>query len=324
MKTTNSPSDVIDELTLAEAATWLSRQGEEHPEDMAAFREWLAASPANRRAFERVSDVWDIIPGAAASARRTRVSPPPRRKRRRRILLPACAALLLVVAAFAWTFLPTGHMSQRVYQTAIGQQKTVVLADDTHITLNTDTKIVVDYLRNERRVWLQHGEALFQVKRNTARPFILRTGNQQIIDLGTVFDVRHYAGGVAVTLLEGKVWVGDRKTAPGDIHAATILKPGERLTIQINGKQNLDHPNIDGVTAWRRGQIELMDTTLAKAVARINRYNARPVQLADKDLGSLRVSGVFSAREPADFAAAVARLHDLHVHADGHAIVLTR
>ncbi|WP_414706922.1 FecR/PupR family sigma factor regulator, partial [Rudaea sp.] len=54
MKT--NTSDVINELTLAEASAWLTRlqESERTPATEAAFKEWLGASPAHARAFTRV------------------------------------------------------------------------------------------------------------------------------------------------------------------------------------------------------------------------------------------------------------------------------
>lgn len=324
MNTTKSKSDVIDELALAEASAWLARQDSAHVGDEAAFKEWLAASPAHRRAFERVNDVWELIPGAVVPDHRPKAERQRHASRRPRLLVSACAALLLLAMGFAWMLLPVDHVHQRVYATAIGVQKTVVLPDNTRVTLNTDTQIVVDYYRDERHVWLKRGEALFHVKNNAARPFILRTGDSQIVDLGTVFNVRHYTHRVVVTLLEGKVWVGARSASPGGEPYQTVLAPGERLAISADGTQVLDRPDIKNITAWKRGQVDFNDNTLAQAVAEINRYNSIHIRIADPALASLRVSGVFSAQDPVQFASAVASLHDLHVAQEGKGIVLKR
>jgi transmembrane sensor len=319
-------SEVIDELTLAEASAWLTRLQDSGrtPSAEAAFKEWLSASPAHARAFTRVNDVWELIPGAAAPMPVARAARHHRARVKHAPWLTAAAcvaALLLVTAGVVRIFLPLEQ--QHVYQTAIGAQRTVVLDDNTRITLNTDTRMAVEYRQGERRVVLERGEALFHVTENPRRPFIVQTGDAQIVDLGTVFDVRHDSRRVAVTLLEGKVWVGTR-AAPGQSTPATVLVPGERLTIAADGARVLDRPNLQEATAWRYGQIYFNDTTLSEAVAEINRYGGGHVYIEDPALAKLRVSGVFSVRDPAQFASAVASLHDLHATRKNGVIVLDR
>lgn len=317
-------SEVIDELTLAEASAWLTRLQDSGrtASAEAAFKEWLSASPAHARAFTRVNDVWELIPGAAALAQ-----PPhtlryrrPRHPRAPWFVAAACAAVVLVAVGIVRLRAPSSH----TYQTAAGAQQTVVLADHTLVTLNTDTKLLVEYRGSERRVVLEHGEALFHVKENAQRPFVVQTGSAQIVDLGTVFDVRHYSPNIAVTLLEGKVWVGAQTTPSGQPALSTVLAPGERLTISADGTHALDRPNLQETTAWQRGQIYFDDITLADAVAELNRYGGPGIRIADPALGNLRVSGVFSVRDPQEFASAVASLHNVHAVHKGGAIVLER
>jgi len=319
-------SEVINELTLAEASAWLTRlqDSARTPATEAAFKAWLAAKPAHARAFTRVNDVWELLPGAVAPVHHRPHAARHHRVRARRapwLAVAACAALVLLVAAgFVRMLLPV----DQTYQTAAGAQQTVVLADHTRITLNTDTRITVEYRKNERRVLLERGEALFHVTENPQRPFVVQTGDAQVVDLGTVFDVRHYSPTIAVTLLEGKVWVGARTAPPGQSTPSTVLVPGERLTIHADGQRVLDRPNLEEAMAWQRGQVYFDDTTLAEAVAELDRYGGVRIRIADPTLATLRVSGVFSVHDPAQFASAVAALHDLHVARKGKAIVLKR
>jgi transmembrane sensor len=322
MKT--NASDVINELTLAEASAWLTRLQESGrtAATEAAFKEWLAASPAHARAFTRVNDVWELIAGAAEPGHRPRAVRRDRAHARRRtawVAISACAALLLAVVGIVYR-LP----EDRTYQTVVGAQQTVVLDDATRVTLNTDTRLVVAYRKNERRILLEHGEALFEVAKNPQRPFIVQSAGEQVVALGTTFDVRSDASLLAVTLIEGKVQVGRRDTTPGQSEPPAMLAPGERLTIRADGARVLDRPKIDGTLAWQRGQAYFDDVTLADAVAELNRYDNARIRLADPSLAVLRVSGVFSTRDPGQFASAVASLHQLRAVHDGTSIVLAR
>lgn len=315
-------SEIVEDIHLAEASAWLVRlKGPERSEVVEeAFRKWLSESRDHARAYARAADVWDIIPGAVQLDEKTAAHP--LRQRRWRIPLAAAACCVLMAAAAVAWFLSRPP----VYQTAAGKMEVVTLQDGTRITLNTDTRLSVDYGKHERRVRLERGEAIFEDVADPKRPFVVQAGQNQVRALGTTFQVRVDPKRVAVTLVDGRVAVS-RDTAAagrGKAVAPTILSPGERLTLRANGKATLDHPSIKALTAWRRGEAVFDDVSLAYAVDEINRYGGTPVRLGDPGLAQMRVSGVFAVHDPAEFASALAKLHHLHVLRSGKAITIVR
>jgi transmembrane sensor len=319
----SSTSDAIDELTLAEASAWLTRLQESgRPQAIeAAFREWLVASPTHARAFARVNEIWDLIPGAVVPAHRanslTNVRTRNKRYVRRRL---AAFAVLLLTVVVVLRLLP----ADRTYETAVGALQTVKLDDSTRVTLNTGTRLKIAYRTNERRIVLEHGEALFEVAKNPRRPFVVQTGNEQIVALGTTFDVRRDPAKLAVTLIEGKVQVSTQNAASNWIERTAALEPGDRLTLVADGAPTLDRPEIGYTLAWQHGQIYFDDSTLRDAVAELNRYGSTRIRFSDSTVASLRISGVFSTRDPAQFASAVASLHGLRIVHEDTALKLTR
>lgn len=317
--------NIAEQLALAEASAWLVRlQGSSRtPACEAAFRDWLAEDTAHARAFARVTETWDLIPGAANaaaqpdSARPAPARPVPARSRakpRRARFVAMAASLALLIAAGATSLLMTTH--GHVYQTRLGEQRIVVLEDGTRITLNTDTRLSVDYRRDQRSVRMDHGEALFEVAKNPQRPFVVHAGGENVRALGTTFVVRSEADYLDVLLVEGRVQVS-HDAPPHDgtpAEAPVVLTPGERLVQRKNTTTPaLDHPPVDEMTAWRYGEVVLDNTTLAEAAARINRYSKTQVRLDDPHVGALRISGVFATRDPLEFANLVAKLHGLQV-----------
>src|SRR5580692_464665 len=148
--------DFSTDVVMADAAAWIARlqRADRTQATEAAFHEWLK-DPAHARAFARVADLWEIIPGAAQL--RAARAPPEREPLLRRLLLPAGVAAALAIGItmyLAW--LPA-------YRTAVGQQQVLTLADDTRVALNTDSHLTVNYSARERRVKLDRGEALFEV-----------------------------------------------------------------------------------------------------------------------------------------------------------------
>lgn len=313
--------DIADEVALAEAAAWLARLqgGERSPATEAAFRAWVEDAD-HARAFARVTETWDVIPGAAMSRARRKTSAagaPSSRWSRRWALAPAAFAACGLAAVLI--------LRQPVYTTAVGQQQTITLSDGTRVALNTDSRLSVAFSRGERRVRLDRGEALFEVAKNAQRPFIVQVGQDQVRATGTKFDVRNDQGKMAVVLLEGHVVVSRKVASQPKLQPIAALEPGERLTDRTDAEVvTVDRPKVETATAWRRGEVMFDDSSLADAVAELNRYGGVRVEIGDPDIAGLRVSGVFETQDPAGFAQAVAELHHLRVERTQDAVVLSR
>ncbi len=320
----------------AEAAAWLARlQGDARtPAREAAFQDWLRADPAHQSAFERATDIWADLPGAAllldtpparaTGTAPTPIAPTPISAARARWRLPlhqlALAASLLIavgLGSFFWLSRPSA------YSTAIGEQKVATLEDGSRIALNTDSSVEVRYDPGQRLVELEHGEAMFEVAHNTARPFIVRAGDKQVRAVGTSFVVRREDKEVTVTLLQGKVVVTDIRPAVKRI-APTYLNPGERLRAQPEGTVRVDAQPAEIATAWRRGQAMFSDTPLADAIIELNRYGGPRLVVDDPRLAALRVSGVFATNDTGEFARAVAALHGLRIEQNGQTMHIVR
>src|SRR6185437_10529239 len=117
------------------------------------------------------------------------------------------------VGAGSLLWLRSAEPQYTAYATAIGGQKTLALADGTRIELNTDTQVRL-LNGDHRKVWLDKGEAYFQVHHDAAHPFEVMSGNLKVTDLGTAFFVKRHAADTEVALVEGSARFDD--TAAGD------------------------------------------------------------------------------------------------------------
>jgi transmembrane sensor len=304
---TRSPEDRV--RINAEASAWLARlQGPSRSaETEAALQDWLRADVAHQAAFERATEVWDILPGAVAAR-------PPLEEpvaRRRLVPLALAASLMAVIGAGGLTYSGLlNHRPDPVFLTHHGERRSTILDDGSRVALNTDSQVTVRFVGQERRISLDQGEAIFDVAHDAARPFIVSTGKEQIRALGTAFSVRKDGPEVRVTLLRGMVEVS-RARAGGPLLA--ILQPGDRLSIGADDRPELDRPALDTITAWQRGEILFSNTPLSAAVAEVNRYGRLRVVVADPRLAKLPISGVFATDQASEFVEAVAQLHGLKV-----------
>jgi transmembrane sensor len=293
----------------AEAATWLSRLQSSNKSQSTeiAFRAWLAQSDEHQLAFERATEIWDMLPSVAGDYRAPRA--PRRTSWQPWAMAASLAALVTAGSAAWWTNRPP------VYETHVGEQQVVMLADSTRVSLNTNSELEIKYSKAERRVILEHGEALFEVSKDAARPFLVVSGEQVVRAIGTKFVVRHEDGETRVTLLEGKVQVLGPAAVPRAPLA--VLRPGQRLIVTADAGAALDTPSLDAATAWRRGEIVFDNATLIDAAEELNRYSDNHLVIADPQLASLRVSGVFSTKDVSEVAKAFATLYDLKIEQDG-------
>ena len=315
----------------AEAAAWIVRLHGPHrsPELESAFREWLSADAENQRQFERVTETWEqgaTIPVAGVPRLAGRRPPAGRRA----LIATAAACVCAIVGFSIWFAWP-----DPTYATGIGEQRLVRLDDGTRVSLNSETRVEIDYTKSQRRVQLIRGEAYFEVAHNPARPFVVTAGGTRVTALGTTFVVRYDTDKTAVTLVEGKVVVmpaaGDEPPAvpsskgpvpPSHAHKDLVLTPGERVTLARNTPALVDEPRVEAVTAWRRGEVMLDKMQLSDAIAEMNRYDSQTLIIEDPRVAALQVSGIYHAGDSASFARTVAKLYGLHVEERPGQIVL--
>lgn len=121
--------------------------------------------------------------------------------------------------------------SNGVYLTAVGQQKNVTLADGSHIQLNTNSQIQVDYDNDFRNIRLLQGEVHFEVSKDPSKPFRVYAGSGRVQAVGTAFNVYLKKEDVNVFVTEGSVSVAsilplaNSKTAKGNQTQIGVNKP---------------------------------------------------------------------------------------------------
>ena len=312
---TQYAEDSDDAAAKSAAVDWHVKlvSGDMSGADMAAFEDWLRASPLNAEAYAHLADLWDgMEPLADAAVVREGLRPQAEAQATRQGGLVAVlrgalgaaptaagitCALVVGVAATQYS-----AVDESLYRTAVGEREVIELADGSTVTLNTASAVDINYLPNERRITLTAGQANFKVATDARRPFIVHAGEGSVRALGTEFDVYKSSEGVRVTLIEGRVRVASLATladapaaAPRERAPSTVeLAAGEQVEIAMVGGVVAAEPvDIERVTAWREGRVSFRNTPLAEAVAEMNRYSAAQITLADRALGDLRVSGVF-------------------------------
>ncbi|WP_025146597.1 FecR family protein [Pedobacter jeongneungensis] len=154
-----------------------------------------------------------------------------------------------------------------------GGEYKIVLSDGTKVWLNAAT--VLQYPstfreRVERRVKLVSGQAYFEVAKDTKHPFVVTTQNQDVMVLGTRFDINANSENIKTTLLEGSISLKlatNNKTR----HLPLILVPGNQ---SINHSDYLTKTSVDTslVVAWKNGKLKFQNANLETILSEAERW----------------------------------------------------
>lgn len=297
------------------AAQWISRADSPDwsPLEAEQLQAWLDEATAHRVAWLRLRSVWQRSDRLAA----VRGTQAPRVQRRAH---PMHWAMAAAVALLAFVFnMPWPGTGAR-YSTDVGARRTVSLSDGSRLELNTRTALRAQVNETARRVWLDEGEAFFDIKSDPGRPFVIHTGNHKVIVLGTKFSVRQEQERLEVAVLEGRVrvepLVADPRKPPVIVHGGDVLYAKSAGTLVA---MNADD-KVQRSLSWRHGTLVFDQSTLEDVAAQFNRYNRRQLMLMDPQTAQIRIGGSFDATGVDAFARLLDTGFNLRVETQGDEI----
>jgi transmembrane sensor len=209
--------DVIED----EALEWLIRLDGDKPLDSneeQEFEEWLARSPAHRETLKSLNGFWancNVLGELVEPMSVVELC-----KRRTLSYFWSLSGVRFAAATAVFMVLTLGVVlgglfdsqgitgTNGVYVTAVGQQKILTLTDGSHVQLNTNSQIQVDYNEGFRNIQLLQGEVHFDVAKDPSKPFRVYAGNGRVQAVGTAFNVYLNHGDVDVFVTEGRVALG--------------------------------------------------------------------------------------------------------------------
>ncbi|MFC0589698.1 FecR domain-containing protein [Novosphingobium aquiterrae] len=272
----------IDPRMLDEAASWAVRTGDAAFADWAGFTEWLERDAGHAEAYDRVMGAIEgvvEVAGAEPSAiPGADIALEPHVKRGPfRAWIGGAIAAVLVLAAVLGLQLRGGGVD---YVTAPGETRSVALADGSRITLAGGTRLA---MTSTRAVRLDQGQALFEVRHDAARPFVVVAGEATLVDVGTVFDVRRELDATVVGVSEGAVVFNPKRQN-------LRVDPGEQASLR-NGSDRIVRSvvPVSAIGEWREGRLTFRDASLADVAAGLTR--ATGIDFTARPGGSRRVSG---------------------------------
>ena len=157
-----------------------------------------------------------------------------------------------------------------------GEKSKIVLADGSHVWLNSQTILKYDAL-NPRKVSIV-GEAYFEVKTDRAHPFEVSTASGMKVKVtGTKFNLRNFAGEscVETTLDEGEVIIEGINS-----EQLTVLKPGQQARYDIQSNRlNVSEVSTEIYSLWKNNELRFADISFPELVPRIERWYGVTIEL---------------------------------------------
>jgi len=277
-----------DRATLEAAAEWYAEVRDAEPDSPVhqALEKWLAQNPAHRRAWQRVEKLNARLGGAPAEIVQSTLTKARATRRR------ALKGLLLVMAtaglAGGWLQSDWHQRLAADHSTGTGERGEVHLADGSLIELNTDSAVDIHFDDQRRRIHLLQGEIQVTTAADeTARPFLVTTGQGRIRALGTRFLVRLDDGASRVSVLEHAVSI--RPAAAPE--QASKVEAGYQARFTDQGVRPAE-PITGHPAAWTRGQLIVSDWPLGRFLDELARYH-EGILSYDDAAAALRLSGAF-------------------------------
>lgn len=153
----------------------------------------------------------------------------------------------------------------------------LTLPDGSHVHLNAESTLrFPEKFGQERQVYLT-GEAYFEVKRDTLRPFRVAYGTTRLQVLGTRFNVKAYPENPSyTTLVSGSVRVEYE-------NRTLLMHPGEQYEMSSQGIF-LHHPDLMTVLAWKNNEFIFKNTPLEEIMGELVRWYNMEVEYETEEL----------------------------------------
>lgn len=272
--------------------------GECSEEELDKVKDWLNESDENARELFRMEEIYHLGK-EEASLDEKKIEKAERllfkrlkQEEARRIRMRKMNTWMRYAAILICVFLATGlgyhilHSKNEevelVVVTARKEVKELMLPDGTKVWLNKHTtlKYPREFSAEGRNIFME-GEAYFEVKRDTKKPFIVRSEAMQVRVLGTVFNFKSdmTTHSAVATLIKGEIEVRGNHD-----EGMIILAPGQKAELNSVSRRLVVKQVDTGIENWYNNEFvfEKADIyTIARTLE--NSYGVKIILAPDVD-----------------------------------------
>jgi ferric-dicitrate binding protein FerR (iron transport regulator) len=298
------------------------------PEEYKLVLEWFD-TPDGKRYLE-ASILQDLEEGidsdvAVPPVLYQRIMDTTRAKPRMRILSLLKAAAVIsgvMVATYAGITLYQ-HQQLKVIHTAYGELRTVVLPDQSVITLNANSTLrYVDNWQHakNREVWIE-GEALFSIHPSPVpRPFLVNTASKMQIEvLGTSFNLVDRHGRMQVVLNTGKV----RLHSSNEPGKTIVMQPGDLVEFKQQAHTVLKkHTDTAVYSSWTRHSLHFDNVSFAQLVQQLEDNYGVAVEIRDSSLLTQQFTGTVPGQQMDMLLEGLSQLFHLKITKEKNKVII--
>lgn len=172
-----------------------------------------------------------------------------------------------------------------------GGEYNLILSDGTEVKLNSETilKYPIIFEEDQRNIQLV-GEAYFNVKTDSLRPFVVTSGEHVVKVYGTSFNLKSYKNDnyTATTLVEGLVTVSSNASTAVE----QVLTPGyQSIYHKESNKFEQQKVNMKEYTSWKDGRFYFRNMRLDEMTQVLGRWYDVEFQFKNENAKGLKFNG---------------------------------
>lgn len=292
-----------------QAAQFWQQWLKDHPEkrsEVDQARSIIKSLSFNRYSLTgpEVAELWDRIRNADQGSA-------PIKSAGIRFLWLKIAATVLICAAVIYSVTRPQEPEWISYNTAYGETKSIILPDNSSVTLNSNSvlKFPADWDRRAvREVWIE-GEAFFSVvHKKSNQAFKVYTDDGVAVEvLGTTFNVFHRVKETKVVLNSGRI-----SLSLADNDGKIMMKPGDMIEYKEKSYSKR-RVNPSAYSAWTEKRVVLDHTSLREMIDMLQNNYGVHVNVSSAELLNQTVSGSMPMGETAEMVEQVAVAFQLKV-----------
>ncbi|MBJ9704727.1 FecR domain-containing protein [Acinetobacter calcoaceticus] len=301
---TKIPHHVLDA-----AADWLVllHSGEMTALQQQQFEQWKAEKKEHQLALQQMekfshglSNLADNFPSEALVQSNQKFN----LAAKRNMLLSLSGLVIVGLSAYCIPW----EKWQSDYHTQVGEIKKVLLKDGSQLIMASNCYVDVNFTQETRQIKLIDGEIYIETAKDAQhRPFIVETKNGSVEALGTQFTVRQESN----EQTKVKVYKHAVAIEPENSSKRQILKQGQRAFFDekyISKSLPLDNDQ----PYWTQQLLVVDQWPLQKVLDELFRYKKGTYSI-DPELKNIKISGVFSLKNPQQSLETLAYSHQLEL-----------
>ncbi|MBW8685026.1 FecR family protein [Chitinophaga rhizophila] len=287
--------------------------------DAAIMRELESEEPASLMPSSQAADLYQRILDTTGQEQL-------QHRRNRRFTGLKVAAMIsgaILLAYGGWMF--TGRQRSTIFHTAYGEVRTVVLPDQSVVTLNGNSTLRYAGTwdgDSQREVWVE-GEAFFSIKPSAVpRSFLVHTASDMNVEvLGTSFNLVDRHGRMQVVLNSGKVRLHSSKTPEETV----IMQPGDLVEykeqVRIKVKK---HANPQQYSSWKTNNLQFENVSFAELAQLLEDTYGVKVEIKDTSLLHQEFTGTIPGQQIDMLLSGLSQLFHLKVNHVGNSVIIEK